>query len=1607
MKKTKFSMLSTLAILTMSIVLQPIAVFAETPDSESNQMETTRFTTDLREKTDNQIDSSENIEKEHNESSSNMDQQEKSNETGDSYTAKNGDESSSIESQSETVSNPKITYNANGGTNSGTVKNDQIALNGTYTVGAVGTGTGELNFTAPDPKKQIFDGWNTDPNGSGDSYSAGQVVASWPYSEDTILYAQWATASTLSFNLNGAKGNSAPNSQFEKLGTVIKIPEIPSGLTASTANTTISGVWNTKADGTGTDYSPGSNYAFTADNMTLYLKIVANPADAEPILTFNLNGGSTTDSDLTNGIKTNADKSYTLTLPTSTPVRGGYKFNTWKINGSNYAAGSTVQIKYSTVAVAQWGPMQSVNYQQGLPIGSTDSVSNMPSNTRVAADGNWYTVPSNIPTRTSTDGKVYTFSHWRLDNSVDVYPGGRWRTNKSPSSWNFVAIWTSYDPVSQWTVSLNSNGATGGSAPYKYTNVSKGDSILIPGKGSLTKNNSTFVGWSDGTNIYYEGDSYKPTKDTTLVAQWSINGTQGTLKFLTQAKSGSNPAAVTDSSGTTITLPDIPLDNTAPSEGYVFWGWSSNKNASVPDYYAGNKYTLSSGVNTLYGVWTPTLSEYWTQIKVNKNGADGELPSGITSNNVYPLTSASEQYLFVVPEVTRTGYKLVGWTYSKDDKTYQPNDKILLGNLATTKNPGTLTAQWEAINYKISYDKGDATSGSVPDTGTTTVAYNKSYTLLENKGNLSKDGYTFIGWTDGSSIYTPGQNMSPDKDVVFKPAWKKNPSGGGSGTTGTVNIMYVALESGVTGDLPDSVSIKGNYTTSYTVSEPEANFSYPGYSFVGWYLLDSKGKEVDYSPGSTFIVGNDNLIFYAKWKKQAVIPENSYVVSFNGNGNTSGLVPNDLYVGKGKSTTLPNENTLVNKQYKDNNASTGTINTNDYIFVGWSKNKNAHAGDSDVLSKGASITPTTDEVYYAIWDLEAKDITLAYDGNGNTGGTPPSDMIEQRYTEKTIDGSNQGADLTKAIVESGQLVTYVFAGWNTQADGKGKDYFSGSIFNFSQNLKLYAKWIPTESTLKSRIIYLGNGNTSGDYIRYDDTDATSYTIKDNGNMAKNGYIFNGWNTQADGKGNTYNAGDSINTVDHDSLVLYAQWIKSEDGINVIYNGNGNTSGSLPKSFNGPKGSNVTLASSSDVSTLGLKKTGYMFAGWAKNVLGTGTQYVAGQTYPFNENTILYAIWAEDGNYIATPSSITYHPNYVGSAGTYDVKGYVDSTAAVDGSSVLHGHKVVAKEKNGGAYLGEDYSVASYTTTGLSSRSNYAFAGWSTDPKATEPMYSAQQVINLNTTDLNLYAVWTPGTYQIIYDKNASDATESMNNQIVTYDSETSLTLNKYIRPGYTFSGWNTKADGSGTPYTDGQSILNLVETGGSQKLYAQWKVNDYEVAFDKNATEATGTMSNQTFVYDKEQELTANAYARPGYTFSGWNTKADGTGTTYNNKQSVKNLTTKSGDIVTLYAQWKANGYEVAFDKNATEATGSMSNQAFVYDKEQGLTANAYARPGYTFSGWNTKADGTGTTYNDKQSVKNLTTKSGDTVTLYAQWLGNESNNILFDLNAGGDTSAA
>lgn len=165
-----------------------------------------------------------------------------------------------------------------------------------------------------------------------------------------------------------------------------------------------------------------------------------------------------------------------------------------------------------------------------------------------------------------------------------------------------------------------------------------------------------------------------------------------------------------------------------------------------------------------------------------------------------------------------------------------------------------------------------------------------------------------------------------------------------------------------------------------------------------------------------------------------------------------------------------------------------------------------------------------------------------------------------------------------------------------------------------------------------------------------------------------------------------------------------------------------------------------------------------------------------------------------------------------------------------------------------------------------------------------------------------------------------------------------------VDPGYSgtkahhqFNGWISEAG----PFDFQTKITEPV------KLTADWTKDSYQVHFHANTGQ--GTMPNQVFEYDQENTLNATLFSKEGYTFKAWNSKADGTGEkTYNDGQSVKNLSDVNGATINLYAQWQPISYTVSFDSEGGSAVDVQK-----YTIETGIASfPSPNKKGYAFLGW-------------------------------------------------------
>ena len=524
---------------------------------------------------------------------------------------------------------------------------------------------------------------------------------------------------------------------------------------------------------------------------------------------------------------------------------------------------------------------------------------------------------------------------------------------------------------------------------------------------------------------------------------------------------------------------------------------------------------------------------------------------------------------------------------------------------------------------------------------------------------------------------------------------------------------------------------------------------------------------------------------------------------------------------------------------------------------------------------------------------------------------------------------------------------YVFEGWYDALTG-GTKYTNSSTMP-ARDLHLYAHYRPVSYSVAFDANG-GSGRMAGQSLLYDE----SKQLNPNA-FARTGYTFAGWATSASGAVK-YTDGQSVKNLtdtNNATVTLYAVWTPITYA--VRFNANSGSGRMANQTLTYDKPAALTKND--------FDKTGYAFNGWSRSA-GGAAAYSDGATVTNLSSTAgavvdLYATWK------ATNYAVVFNAN--GGSGRM-----ASQTADYDKDLVL--------------------SPSSFTRTG------YTFAGWATSADGAVAYSDSATVRNLSSTggSIELYAVWTPHQYTVIFDKNGGYGT--MEPQAFVYDVRQALSESGFTRTGYTFAGWAAKADGD-TVYTDKETVMNLSSDEGAEvTLYAAWEPIRYSVQFDANGGE--GTMRDQPMVYDTASELFENGFTRTGYTFRGWAVHAEGE-VVYADKAQVRNLTSIDGKRVALYAVWEANGYTVEFDPNGGE--GAMEPQKFVYDVPGQLTANAFAKTGYTFAGWSEQAGDGDVVYADQAEAVNLSADAGGTVTVYAVW---EPIRYVVEFDANGGTGA-
>lgn len=424
----------------------------------------------------------------------------------------------------------------------------------------------------------------------------------------------------------------------------------------------------------------------------------------------------------------------------------------------------------------------------------------------------------------------------------------------------------------------------------------------------------------------------------------------------------------------------------------------------------------------------------------------------------------------------------------------------------------------------------------------------------------------------------------------------------------------------------------------------------------------------------------------------------------------------------------------------------------------------------------------------------------------------------------------------------------------------------------------------------------------------------------------------------------------------------------------------------------------------------ITKTGYKFNGWLDvcedSCDGTETR-----------RTLLPTVTTADGDIIQNPLIIKDHTYKA----QWTAETYTLSYKDADGK-VFSGETEFSADDKAHTYGGA-------TTLPIPKKTGYIFGGWYTDEKCEGTSYTEISATDI-TSDTTLYAKWTPITYTVHFDRNDASIdsskgalTGNYSDVVLTYDGDytledvTTLEGNTSVTEVFTYTGadgtvvgkfigWSYSESGAQV-YGNNQKIKNILnkngevpENGETITLYAKWIVGKYAVNFDANG--GSGTTCGIEAELGVGAKLPKSDFLRTGYTFASWGSTTTG-GTVYEEEATTSAaLSTETGASVTLYAQWTANTYTVAFSNQgirtnsrdakgtlpAVEKTGtvagSMSSMSMTYDTPKNLSSFTLEPPkGYKFVSWNTKEDGTGAAYSNEATVKNLTATADETVTLY------------------------
>lgn len=1086
---------------------------------------------------------------------------------------------------------------------------------------------------------------------------------------------------------------------------------------------------------------------------------------------------------------------------------------------------------------------------------------------------------------------------------MDVKAGGGTQTSGGTAGKIHAKPTNLYGKNYDWTSTGESGSFGQGGAGKRYTSYANSDYINYGSGGG--------GGWYGGGSTVENGGAGG--------GSGHIGGvTEGQMSNGTNSGNGWAKITYTD---TTLDGSSVCSIRTPQKTGYTFGGYYTQPNGqgdlvvnedgmvtTTPTYFheenrnGTEKANVNSkGETTVYAKWTNNQYSFHYIGNGGKTSTGGEtISDGVSYNTPYHVRATNNTFY-------RTGYKLTGWREKNTDGTWGREWPADTNVTYLETHSTTVFAQWEAldVNYTVNYYKEDLDG-------------NYQYVTKETKSAKTDSVEKVIPTTNKTLFDNTGFTLNKDKSC-----------------TGS-NQIPESVDDGII-----SVKIKGDGSTV-------VNYYYSRNS----YKLTLKIANGD--KGFRKLIGAGDTNINNTWTQDKIYGQ-------------------EVAIG----AELNNDYEFVDWEYENKTVASKeasykfTMPCNDVTLYAYSNSKPGPDPNPKV-----SYTVTVKHYFQDGETSYKEDISKRVTDTieENTLYTPKTTMIPSGYSYSKMVDSATGENAANGFIVTKNTTVDVYYD-RLQYKIVTERYVDGVLYDtFAENAYYNEQYTVKGLDLKKcnltgykldKIAVPGFGNVN------------SFTVTGNipkENPIKVYYIPRTFTV-------TFNA-NSGNITDNNKSVTTAQRT-------VKYNHEDNN----------------------NVSSLNPVKTGYTFIGWYEKVKNEDGSDGEIQVYNAQGNCSNNGIHWKDSKWIKE-SNVTVYAHWKANNYTLTLDangGYLDGGALEDGKA------------NTVATLSPTYDKTTFNDVGNLNpqRTGYTFEGWYTTKNNGTQIYDKTGKCRNDGTywkdnkwhyagNAILYAHWTPNTYTVSYDANSGTGT--MKSDTATYDSPYTTRNNEgFKKTGYTFNGWNTKTDGTGEDWTGRIGKPFNWNYAHDVKLYAQWKPNEYVIVFDKNkpdpenkaqnnkyvlaSNDVKGTMNNQPMTYDKNKNLDENKYKLTGWTFTGWNTKADGSGTPYENKASIKNLTSENNATVILYAQWRQNTYTVEYHakyptgvNHDSKINGTMPTTDFKYDDpKKALEKNKYTLEGWTFNGWD-EYEPKKTSYDDEELVSNLTEKDKGKVIIYTRW---------------------